>query len=78
MSEKRKPETNLDIIEAFIDKTIMDFKAKYGEDPIIRDKIDHIIRVIEIASREWPNDQLVRVAAKIHDIGRFSQYEILR
>ena len=77
MSEKRKPETNLDIIEAFIDKTIMDFKAKYGEDPIIRDKIDHIIRVIEIASREWPNDQLVRVAAKIHDIGRFSQYEIL-
>ncbi len=71
-------QTNLDKIEEFIDKTIIDFKDKYyKQSPVIKDKIDHITRVVDIAKNNWPDDQLVRIAAKIHDIGRFAQFELL-
>lgn len=70
--------SELDEIEAFVDRTINEFKEKYYNDSTtIKDKIDHITRVTDIASKKWPNDQLVRIAAKIHDIGRFDQYEVL-
>lgn len=68
----------LNKIEKFVDEKIMTMKEKYYEtDLAVKDKIDHIIRVTDIVKKNWDNDQMARIAAKMHDIGRFSQYEIL-
>ena len=67
----------LNKIENFINETISTMKEKYYEtDLAVKGKIDHIIRVTDIVNKNW-DDDMARIAAKMHDIGRFSQYEIL-
>jgi len=126
---------NLDKIEKFVNDYLREVKEKYYEEgPVVRDKIDHITRVTEIAkkkaeesilgikknilrneevfsmfeemrkegelsqeslerltakakkTKEWLELELRRkevevrmtvLAAKMHDIGRFTQYELL-
>lgn len=69
---------NLNELESFIDSVFHTYKDKYYESSgAMRDKLDHIIRVTAIVDKNWPGDQMARISAKVHDIGRFPQYEIL-
>lgn len=72
-----KNSETLDKIEKFVDTVMKEYKDKYYSNPIIKDKIDHIGRVTEITEKAYPGNQLARIAAKTHDIGRFRQFEIL-
>lgn len=67
----------LDEIELWIDNYLRDMEKKYGDVKSARDKIDHIKRVVVLANQICPNDRMAIVAAKAHDIGRFSQLELL-
>lgn len=64
-------------LEKFVDEYISDMKIKYENVPAIQDKINHINRTVALVEKISPENDLVRVAVKFHDIGRFLQYEIL-
>lgn len=64
-------------LERFIDDYIANKKDKYKNVPAIQDKINHIMRTVVLVEKIAPKNDLVRVATKYHDIGRFLQYELL-
>lgn len=64
-------------IEKFIDNYIISQKEKYKDVPAVQDKIEHIRRTVILTKKIALDNDLARVAAKSHDIGRFLQYELL-
>lgn len=67
----------LDKIEKFVDNFLKEMDEKYKDNPAAQEKLKHIKRVVLLVNEICPNDDLARVAAKAHDIGRFPQLEIL-
>lgn len=67
----------LDRIEKFVDDYLNEMKEKYKDNPAAREKLSHIKRVVLLVNEICPNNDLARVAAKAHDIGRFPQLDIL-
>lgn len=67
----------LDKIENFIDNYLKEMEEKYKDNPAAQEKLNHIKRVVVLVDEICPNDDLARVAAKAHDVGRFPQLEIL-
>lgn len=43
-----------------------------------KDKYEHSIRTANIAKQMYPNNKLLEVAMKFHDIGRFIQYDKIK
>lgn len=70
-------EETLDQLEVFIDSYLAEMQKKYKDNPAVQDKLSHIARVTVLTEKICPQDRLARVAAKYHDIGRFSQIELL-
>lgn len=69
---------NLNAIQNFNQEIIDSYKLKYNNTiPELNDKIEHIFRVKEIATKHWNNDPLIVTSAFTHDIGRFLQYDLL-
>lgn len=67
----------LNYLNGYIDNYLNEMTEKYYKNSITcKDKIDHIVNVDKI-SHNISDDPLVHLAAKWHDVGRFSQYEIL-
>ena len=64
-------------LEKFVDDYIKNMENKYKNIPAIQDKIKHIKRTVVLVEKMAPGNDLVRVATKYHDIGRFLQYELL-
>lgn len=67
----------LDKIEEFVDNYLKEMNEKYKNNSAAQGKLKHIKRVVLLTNEICPNDDLARVAAKAHDIGRFPQLEIL-
>jgi len=63
-------------LNCFIDKYIYDVIQKYGNRVAYKDKISHIKSATSISEQIYGDDMTV-LATKYHDIGRFSQYELL-
>lgn len=68
---------NIDKLEIFIDNYLKEMHEKYKDNPAVQDKLEHIARVTVLTEKLCPEDRLVKVAAKYHDIGRFPQIELL-
>lgn len=68
---------NIDKLEIFIDNYLKEMHEKYKDNPAVQDKLEHIARVTILTEKLAPNDRLAKIAAKYHDIGRFSQMELL-
>ena len=68
---------NIDKLEIFIDDYLTEMHEKYKDNQAVQDKLEHIARVTMLAEKLCPEDRLAKVAAKYHDVGRFSQMELL-
>ena len=62
-------------LERWIDEYIKNKEEKYKDISMVLRKIEHINRTVDIAKKVDPTNDLLRVAMKFHDIGRFEQYE---
>jgi hypothetical protein len=68
---------NVRELSQFVDSYLTEARAKYGKEPAIKAKLDHIDRVVKLVEKMKPNDELAVLAAKSHDLGRIPQFEIL-
>lgn len=68
---------NIDKLEMFIDNYLKEMHEKYKDNSAVQDKLEHIARVTILTEKLCPENRLAKVAAKYHDIGRFSQMDIL-
>ena len=68
---------NIDKLEIFIDNYLQEMHEKYNDNPAVQDKLEHIARVTILTEKLCPDNRLAKVSAKFHDIGRFSQIELL-
>ena len=62
-------------LENWIDEYIENKAREYKDVDMVVKKVDHIKRTVDIAKKIEPTNDLLRVAMKFHDIGRFEQYE---
>ena len=62
-------------LENWIDEYIENKAREYKYVDMVVKKVDHIKRTVDIAKKIEPTNDLLRVAMKFHDIGRFEQYE---
>lgn len=67
----------IDEIEKWIDRYLNENEKKYESNPAAMDKINHIKRVVALTKKIAPDNRMAILAAKAHDIGRFSQLELL-
>lgn len=68
---------NIDNLEMFIDNYLKEMHEKYKDNSAVQDKLEHIARVTILTEKLCPENRLAKIAAKYHDIGRFSQMDIL-
>lgn len=61
-------------LEKWIDEYIDNKAKEYNDVDMVISKIGHINRTANIAKKIDPTNDLLRVAMKFHDIGRFEQY----
>ena len=74
---KEYKESELDVLNAFIDGYLDTVAEKYSHDDNILQKIAHIKRTAKLAEMITGGNEMAIVAAKFHDIGRIPQFEIL-
>lgn len=63
---------NLISLEEWIDIFL---KKQNIDDEHKRDKYNHSLRTASIANQLYPNEKILEIAMKFHDIGRFVQYD---
>lgn len=73
--------SNVAKIEETVDTYLKEQETKYTvngkTEQAIADKLQHIKNVVKLTEVIAPGNDLARVAAKAHDLGRFPQYDIL-
>lgn len=66
---------NLDRLDKYIEGFLEKNKKIYSENTVVQEKIEHIAKVSILARKLYPDNKLIEIAAKFHDIGRFKQFE---
>lgn len=69
-------EETVEKLEKFVDVFLAKQGEKYKGNEAVEDKLRHIDMVTVLTAKLFPNNSLIRVAAKMHDIGRFKQFEL--
>lgn len=65
-------------LEKFIDEFLQEQSEKYKGIAVVEDKLQHINMVTVLTAKLYPDNALIRVAAKMHDIGRFKQFDLCK
>lgn len=69
--------SNLEKLNSYIDKFMMEQLEKYKGNKTMEDKTIHILRCNMLMSLIKKDDEMAILGCKFHDIGRFMQYEKL-